>query len=129
MHGLPRDIDLPFLDGKTLLQVCVGENELILNLEGKDFARVSITVTSPMGIVHPRIDPNHVTQNEEMFDRLPKAASAVSAFLGSSIRVVSHEESGLLILNFTNAGSIVLRDDSKSYESYIIKHGDVLIVV
>ena len=33
MYGLPLDTDLRFLVGSVLTQVCIGENEVLLNFE------------------------------------------------------------------------------------------------
>jgi len=49
--------------------------------------------------------------------------------LGKSILVARNGGGGTMALEFVNESTLYLYDDSADYESYMIKHGDQLIVV
>lgn len=119
MYGLPKDIDLSFLVGKTIIQVCVGFNELILNL---DEGQISICIQSVCAY-HSEDGP---TLEIEAY---PVSASTICGLLGKPIIQAQSEENGTLTLKFLGGSVFTIYDDDKQYESYQIKHGDKLIVV
>jgi len=118
MYGLPRDLDLSFFLEKTLLQVCVGANELILNFHD----RVSITVMSSIGLALS----NGVHRKYESF---PEAAGIVVGLLDQTIASATAGDDGTLSLQFHGGGQVDIYDDSKQYESYTITSGDRLFVI
>ena len=118
MYGLPHDIDLTFFRGKTLLQVCIGAHDLILNFDGD----VNVTVTSSIGCV----DSSGITQNYSSFR---EAACAVANFLNQTAVFAEGNKLSTLILKFDGGGMLLIYDDSKDYESYTIKHERREIVV
>ena len=118
MHRLPPDIDLTFLREKPLFQVCIGQNEMILNFDES----VSITVTSRIGI----------TGRLEKFDTyedFTKAAPAVLALLHDVVTAAEGDTDGTLTLTFRSGIKLEFFDTTERYESYLVKHGDKVIVV
>jgi hypothetical protein len=130
MYGLPRDIDLGFFKGKTLLQACFGAHDLILYFEGEVKlegginleGEVSVTVTSLLGCQ----DSGGRIQK---YDDFRIAVPAVLALLNQTVLTAEGDEEGTLTLKFDGNGILAIYDDSKEFESYTIKCGERLIVV
>lgn len=118
MYGLPSDLDLEFLVGLTLLQVCVGANEVILRFDQD----VSITMET-------RIRARYADGKDVVFDCAPLAAVSLVAFLSDSITEVLGQRDGTLRMSFSRGGLIEVYDSSKDYESYQIQHGPAIHVV
>lgn len=118
MNGLPPDLDLSFFENKTLIQVCVGFNELILVFE----PRILVTVTSSIGYVHSH-------KRVDRFESFPVAASVVCQLLNRAVDSAAGTPDGTLRLEFSGGGHLELYDDSKQFESYVIRFGDTTIVV
>jgi Family of unknown function (DUF6188) len=117
MYGLPHDIDLAFFIQQTLLQVCIGACDLILNFEG-----VSVTVTSSVGFADS-------TGAFRRYDDFPRAASDLVTLLNQSVTSAEGDNAGTLTLRFDGAATLSIYDDSKQYESYTVKNGAQIIVV
>jgi hypothetical protein len=119
MYGLPKNIDLSFLVGKTIIQVCVGFNEIILNL---DEGHISICIQSACAC--------HSEDGSTLqIEAYPVSASTICGLLGKPITQAQGEENGTLTIKFLGGSVFTVYDDDKQYESYQIKHGDKLIVV
>lgn len=123
MYGLPDDFDPAFLEGQTVLQVCVGENEVILHLEGSHPQRggISITIMSTAVVVEG-------AQAVE-YDEPRQLGSSLVTFLGCSTTRSTSDASGRLRLDFGVDRSIELRDDADQFESYVIAVGDRTVIV
>ncbi len=74
MYGLRSDLDLSFLVGPTLLQVCIGENEVVLRFDGN----ISITIES-------RFLVRDLSGHDTVFENAPPAAALLVEFLPDSI--------------------------------------------
>lgn len=112
MYGLPKDINLAFFCGKTLLQACFGAHDFIMNLDGG----ISLTVTSSIGCI--------ISEGEiRKFEEFRHAAPMLLALVGRVILSAKGDEAGTLTLRFDGGGIISIYDDSKEYESYIINNG------
>ena len=118
MFGLPRDLDLGFLIGADLIQVCIGANEVILNF----FMDISITIMSKFRV-------RGASGPDAVFEDAPSSAASLIEFLSDSITDVFGQQNGTLRLLFKGGGLIEIYDDSKCYESYLIKHGPDIHVV
>jgi hypothetical protein len=119
MYGLPSSVDLGFLSGRTLGQVCVGENDLVLGFD-KD---ASITVESAVGCQ----DDSGTMQRYEDFRQ---ASGMLFAFLGQDVRVAVRTSQTTLVLEFENGKRLEIYDDSEQFESFVIRYeGEVKIVV
>lgn len=118
MYGLPVDFDPAVLRGEELVQVCVGQSDLILNFE----PRLSILVTS--AVAYAPAGGRPVT-----FASFPEAGRELLALLGDTVDTVSLLNGRTLQLHFRTGASLAIVDDSDRFESYTIKRGDRLIVV
>lgn len=118
MYGLRKDINLRFFEGRTLLQVCFGLHDLILNFDGD----VSVTVTSSVGCVTSG-------GSIQRCDDFRQVAPTLVALLNQSVRSAEGDEAGTLTIRFDGGGMLSIYDDSEEYESYTIKNGTRLIVV
>lgn len=118
MYGLPSDLDLGFIVGSTLLQVCIGQNEVILRFD----MEISITIESRFLVRDP-------SGHEAVFESAPRGAASLVNLLAESVVGVNGDEDGTLRLSFGKGGILEVYDASKEYESYQIQHGRVIHVV
>lgn len=118
MYGLPKEVDLTFLEKQTLVQVCFGSNQVILNFH----ENVSISIESSFLCGEGEV---------AMFtyETPTEAAPALLKFLHADVTTALGEVDGTLTLRFNNGGVLKILDDSKQYESYMIVHGDRTIIV
>src|SRR5229473_4212696 len=112
MYGLPSNIDLTFLHGRELLQVCIGMHQVILNFYGQ----LSISIESEYA---HRSRSGEVTRYEDC--RL--SASMLTSFVGLKISRATGTIDGTLTLCFSNEDVLEIYDDSKQHESYQIRNG------
>lgn len=118
MYGLPSDIDLGFMVGSTLLQVCIGQNEVILRFD----MEISVTIESRFLVRDPH-------GHEDVFESAPRAAGSLVNLLSDSVTDVLGHTDGTLRLSFAKGGVLEVYDSSKDYESYQIQHGKEIHVV
>lgn len=118
MYGLPSGANLDFFQKRTLLQICIGSNDLILNFDNG----VSVTITSHVGWTDSYNKHN-------TYENSADAISVIVQLLGKSVTSATGDEEGTLSLIFDGGGCFFVYDDSKQYESYVIKNRDKLIVV
>ena len=118
MYGLPKNLDLGFLLGKALQQICVGSHEVILKFDDD----LEVTVTS-------ECDYKSKTGQFTRVKEYPASASMICRLLGFSIVKAEGTEDGTLTLRFSNEDTLIIYDDSKQYESYQINYHEHLIVV
>lgn len=118
MHGLDADADLTFLVGKTLIQVGVGSNEVILYFHtGGTWIRIEGRSSVEAGSERTESDNSLVI------------APAMFPLLGRDVTEVVWDLSGTIRLTFDSGATLIIEDDSPHYESYQIVHGDVEITV
>jgi Family of unknown function (DUF6188) len=118
MYGLPANTLLDFLKGKTLLQVCFGAHDLILNLTDK----ISISIFSSVGVgLEGSIVDKHTAFEEVSGDLLQ--------FLNKGVADVHWTPEGTVTLIFDDRRSVQIYDDSPQYESYTINSPKGLMVV
>jgi len=118
MHGLPPNLDLRFFSGRTLIQICVGENDCGLNFDDG----LSIIITSAIG----HFDPD---AGYKKFLYFPDAVGRVGVLLGKRVFSATGSPDGTLTLHFPSKARLEMFDDSKQYESYVITHKGRVIVV
>jgi hypothetical protein len=118
MHRLPPDLDLSFFHGKTLLQVCIGQNEMILRFDGD----VAVTVTSRIGFTDTR-------ELRDTYEDFAKAAHAVLGLLHDVILQARGDSEGTLSLVFRSNKTLEFYDTSDRYESYLIQASGRTIAV
>jgi Family of unknown function (DUF6188) len=118
MYGLPSNTNLDFLKGATLIQVCFGENDLILNFSDS----VSIAIFSSVGVgVASSAMNKHSTFQE--------VAGELLALLNKVVSNVRWTPEGTITLELDNGNAIQIYDDSPSFESYTISSSLGLLVV
>ena len=118
MYRLPPDVDLSFFHGKTLLQICIGANEVIFNFDGC----ISVTVMS-------QLECHFADGAREVYEDFRAAAALIVKFIGTDVKTARGNQLGTLTLEFEGGGSLSIFDDSDQFESYTIKNGNKLIVV
>ena len=118
MYGLPKDVDLAFFLGTKLLQVCVGENEVIANFD----PAVSVMIASAVRL-HPAGDVLRTLEDSRVI------GSALIPLVGSAVHDASAMPDGTLHLAWENGTIVEILDSWAEFESYTIRNGDDLIVV
>jgi hypothetical protein len=118
MHKLPSNVDLKFLLDATLLQVCVGAYEVILNFDDD----ISITVESSFVL-------GAVGGDRERFDQFPTAAQALAGLLHMRVTQVKYKTDSNLYLQFSDGFEVEVDGGDPAYECYLIRHGEREFVV
>ncbi len=118
MYGLPAGIDLSFFHQRTLLQLCIGVHEVILNFDSE----IRITVTSSIGF-------KGSSNSTLKYADFRQAAAVLVSLLHQKIIFAGAEGAGTLMLVFASNEIISIYDDSDKFESYTIINADKLIVV
>lgn len=118
MFGLRADVDLTFLVGRTLEQVCFGLHDLILNFD----AQTSILITSCIEIGSKS---GELRRHTDFRDGAP----GLLLFVDDVVTKANGSSDGTLTLDFGGGGSLIIYDDSRQFESYVIKAGQRTIVV
>jgi len=110
-------VDLSFFKGATLVQICLGSNDLGLNF---DIPSIQIMMQSEFG--------TRVAGEERVFHNLTDG-HLLRSFLDREASEASWGEKGTLILTITGGGQVLIFDDSDQFESYTIRHSGQIIVV
>lgn len=119
MYGLPSDVDLTFFSGARLLQVCIGENEVILNLH----PGISVMIASAVRLSTP-------DGAEQSGEDARKAGTMLLPYLGNVIREATGAPDGTLEISWAESGHVLeIFDSWREFESYTIRAGERLIVV
>jgi hypothetical protein len=110
MHGLSEDLDLDFLPGRRLTQVCLGEFQVQMRFD----ADVTIDVEGEFTLDGHR--------------RAVADATVLSKLIGHVIGSVTKEGKGDLRLRF-GEHVLILHDSNREYESYSIQsaHGSIVV--
>ena len=118
MHGLPACTDLSFLDGRTLLQVCVGLYQVILKFDED----VSISIEGKFKVVQ-------AGKTQRKNKALPLSASVLLRLVGQTIKRVEGEPSGTLFLDFGDGNTLIILDSNREFESYQVVHPIGMVAV
>jgi hypothetical protein len=118
MYGLPAGVDLSFLVGATLIQLCVGENELILNLH-PDISVMVASVVEFDGLSDCVSEPGDPS----------KAILKLLPLLGHEVAGVRGSTDGTLEVLWDTGERMRIMDSWREFESYTIRQGDHMIVV
>lgn len=119
MYRLSNNVDLSFLYGVELQQVCIGENEVILNFD-RD---IRITILSSFAVASKRDTP--ITTYHEA----AKGGSAILSLLHLCVSKAEATDTGGLLLEFNSGASVNIFDDSDQYESFWIANQNEQIIV
>jgi hypothetical protein len=118
VYGLPPETDLDFLAGTQLIQVCVGENETILQFG----PGMSIMVASAVHLIEPGGTDVDLSDAREVGSRL-------LPLLGDHIAAAMAIPPGTLRLCWSSGSILEIIDSWDRFESYTIRYGDRTIVV
>lgn len=119
MYGLPADVDLSFLVGAEVIQVCIGSQQAQIHFfpEGISiFVETDITFRGPAGQV-------------SRYESIPESGPSLITLLHDVVKEARAETPRTLRLEFASGAVLQIEDTSEQYESFQIKHGDLLIVV
>ena len=119
MHGLRSDIDLSFLVGQELQQVCIGRHVATLCFGD------NVSVCIECEIAH-KSNLGEVTAL--YMTKLPCASMLVD-FINTTIIKAYGNPPGTLVLEFSNKEVLEIYDSNTVYESYHITSGEKTIVV
>ena len=122
MYGLPADFDPSFLVGWSLIQVCIGENEVVLHFADDESPPAGLTVIVTADVVVG--DGGSLVRHVDAKD----AGVGLLPVLGRSTTAASGDADGTLHLDFGEC-FIELLDSEERYESYVIEAGGRTIVV
>jgi len=119
MYGLPKNIDLSFLNGREVVQIAIGIFQVQFGFD-EDAA---IYVHSQFSHFDGHQDWTWTPDPS----KVPVAARALS-LLGATVESVQTHEDGTLILSFVNGHRLTLINN-KEYESYDIRRPGETITV
>lgn len=117
LYRLPQDIDLSFLVGADLLQVCVGSNEVILNFSDD----IRITMLSEFLIREPGGEQKSC---REVGDGVLFLIGRLNEVITTAHRT---NDGGLKIV-FSSEAVLEISDQSDEFESFWINHRDKQII-
>ena len=118
MYGLPKDVDLSFLNSREVIQICVGIHQLVVNFDGDACISVESAIES-------QSDGDAVTWSSGSVS----GASAILDVLGTHSRSITVSDNGCLELKFTNGSVLRIFDSNEDYESYELHGPDKHIIV
>jgi hypothetical protein len=118
MYRLSTSEDLAFFSGIGLLQVCAGKNELILNFDNN----VRLTILSDFAV-------QVAGGTLQRFDDAVEGSKVVIGLLHDSVTEARATKDGDLSIRFNSGASMLVFDTSSNYESFLIRHGALEIVV
>ena len=118
MYGSLEGQDLSFLIGAQLIQVCIGENDVVLNMHPD----VSMMIASNVSVTAKQGETSTLESSLDI-------GTAMAKLLGSSVVEVTGESDGTLVLGWSLGSVTRILDTWADYESYTIRHGETVIVV
>jgi hypothetical protein len=118
MFGLRKNEDVSFFVEATLIQVCVGQNEVNLIFDND----AHITVESDFSVAMDSF-------SSELFDDCVKGGRALLQLLGCVVCTSEVSPSQGLVLSFKPRGRLEILDSNERYESFVVAYQDKRIVV
>jgi hypothetical protein len=127
MYGLAVDVDLSFLKGKLLTQVCFAEFQVQLHFHEES---THISVESSFKFEEADgVFEKYVVGPESGERNVIHFANKLTRFLGSTVEHVEWVVDGTLTLSFSGHGKLKILDDNPQYEAYQIGHGKDFFVI
>ena len=115
MYGVKNDPALSQLNNALLLQVCFGENEVILNFDGERSMTIMVDVGISLNSYRP-ISPRNISSF--LINLLGKRLTQAKALDEETLEIV-----------FDNGNAMRLSEETKEYESVVIRLPASTIVV
>ena len=122
MYGLPSGTNLDFIKSTTLIQVCFGPHDLILNFHLTVSQTVSISIYSSLAVGRVGTNLLRHTSFEEI-------SREILSLLNKEVLSVSWRPEGTVSLTFEGNDLLEIYDGSLNYESFTISGPAGLIVV
>lgn len=123
MYGLSADVDLSFLVGRELHQVCIGRHQAILYFPDPTAGDVSISIETDIG------HKSKIGELTALYKTIIPAAPTLVSLMNCIIVKAFAAPPGTLVLVFSNDEVLEVYDTSLEYESYQISYGGKVIVV
>ena len=120
MYGLKKDVDLGFLNGRELIQVCIGLYQTIFKFDDE----VAISVEREFRYFDGQDE--WIWRPEVGF---PLLAGRTAALLGTTVQNFESNADGTLAITFSDGRRLTIVDSSKEHESYDITRPGQTIVV
>lgn len=118
MYGLPQHITLDFLRNRELIQLLVGQYQLILRFD----ADISISVESDF-------DHTRDGKSQLLSGSLPKAAASLLGLVGAKVARVENVGGGQICIHFSTRDVVCIKDSNPDGESYEIVGPNMHIIV
>ena len=118
MYPLSKDVDLSFLIGIELSQVCVGKNEVILHFDPE----ARLTILSDFAVSEP--GAGSIRYGETTIGGV-----ALFRLLHDVVVQAKATEKGGLLLQFRSGASLEALETSEQYESFWIEDANHRIIV
>jgi hypothetical protein len=118
MYGVPKDLNLSFLEGKHLTQISLGEYQVIFNFhpEGSVSAVAEWQLLGPDGAI---ID--QAMQNSE------RSHYRIHQLLGQVVTGHEVDPPRSFSLQFSSGSVLRVFDSSKDHESFSIQPGNIIV--
>ena len=117
MYGFDKEIDFTFLVGRSLVQICVGLFQIILNFDDG----VSISIEGTFEHIFNGVMPKQFV--------LPDAAFSLIGLLGTKIEDVKAIDKVTLEIKFSDCSTLRLKDSNPNTESFQISSplGEIIV--
>jgi hypothetical protein len=113
MIEIPKDFDFSFMVGRTLLQLGIGENEIILNFDHEVHILVEVPVKLKI--------PGNLTI---ICDAHGRDCIGLPKLLGKQVIKCERMNSKTMKINFEDGEILEMSDEKEFYESYSIMVGE-----
>lgn len=118
MNGIPESIDGALLVGATLIQICVGQNEVILHFSNG----TAVTIECQVGV---GVAGDPISWESGAV----KSGAAFLPLLGADVVHMAVLSRAQMEIRFSPDARVILCDSNSHYESFSIQKGDLRITV
>ena len=118
MYGVPQNLDIAFLHGASVIQVCLSQHQIQLHFH--PVGSISIEGRWELHDANDfRIDRSHDTPNRPPYQ--------LHRLLGQHVAATEVAAPGSFSLRFETGELLRVFDDSKQFESFSIQPGDIFV--
>jgi hypothetical protein len=118
MHGVPADLNIGFLQGSKLIQVCLGENQIQFHFDPTG----SISVEGDWELV--KVIGLHF-DSPEVTSKNPR--SHLHRLVGQNVVATEIMATKSFSLQFDNGDVLRIFDSSEEFESFTIQPGNIFV--
>jgi hypothetical protein len=120
MYGVPDNLDLGFLIGGELEQICIGLYQIQLHFS-------PVGTISTMGYWEVRNRDSQLIDQQVGENTAERVPFELHRLLGQTVVSVEITAPTSLTVRFSDGFSFQLFDDSANYESFTIHPGDIIV--